>query len=169
MQMAALTLKTTENANKLDQVKSDFSDNYNDIGNIELLSDENKANISTNTNKINLLYQAHKEIKNDITLIENNLNNTYIINNITSEYINLLDKKFIFNNNNTYYEIYELSIKNNFMKNDYIEVNSSVLFDYKEYNHLGVISSIFFLILMILNFIEKSLNIVMRVIIIYNI
>ena len=53
------------------------------------------------------------------------------------------------------------------MKNDYIEVNSCVLFDYKEFNHLGAISSIYiFLILMILNFIEKSLNIVMRVIII---
>ena len=126
-------------------MKSDISENYNDIGNLELLSDENKANILTNTNKINLLYQAHKEIKNDITLIENNLNNTYIINNITSKYINLnlLDKKFIFNNNNTYYEIYELSIENNFKKNDYIEVNSCVLFDYKEYIHLGAISSIY--------------------------
>ena len=47
------------------------------------------------------------------------------------------------NNNNTYYEIYELSIENGFMKNDYIEVNSCVLFDYKEYNHLGAISSIY--------------------------
>ena len=143
MQMAALTLKITENANKLDQIKLDINENYNDIGNLELLSDENKANISINTNKVNLLYQAHKEIKKDITLIENNLNNAYIINNITSEYINLLDKKFIFNSNNTYYDIYELSIKNNSMKNDYIEVNSCVLFDYKEYNHLGAISSIY--------------------------
>ena len=167
LQLSALTLKLTENANKLDQMKSDISENYNDIGNIELLSDENKGNISTNSNKVNLLYQAHKEIKKDITLIENNLNNTYIIDNITSEYINLLDKKNFFNNNNTYYEIHELSIENSFMKNDYIEVNSCVLFHYKEYNHLGAISSIYiFLILMILNFIEKSLNIVMRVIII---
>ena len=63
MQMAALTLKISENANKLDQMKSNISENYNDIGNIELLSHENKANISTNTNKVNLLYQAHKEIK----------------------------------------------------------------------------------------------------------
>ena len=148
-------------------MKSDISENYNDIGNVELLSDKDKGNISTNSNKVDLLYQAHKEIKKDITLIENNLNNTYIINNITSEYINLLDKKIFFNNNNNYYEIHELSIENSFMKNDYIEVNSCVLFDYKEYNHLGAISSIYiFLILMILNFIEKSLNIVMRVIII---
>ena len=29
------------------------------------------------------------------------------------------------------------------MKNDYIEVNSRALFDYKEYNHLGAISSIY--------------------------
>ena len=28
------------------------------------------------------------------------------------------------------------------MKNDYIEVNSCVLFDYKEYNHLGAIPNI---------------------------
>ena len=41
MQMAALTLKITENVNKLDQMKSDISENYND--NIELLSDENKG------------------------------------------------------------------------------------------------------------------------------
>ena len=143
MRMAALTLKITENANKLDQIKLDINENYNDIGNIELLSDENKANISTNSNKVNLLYQAHKEIKKEITLIENNLNNAYIINNITSKYINLLDKDFIFNSNNTYYEIYELLIENNFMKNDYIEVNSCVLFDYKEYIHLGAISSIY--------------------------
>ena len=73
IQMAVLTLKIAENANKLDQMKSDISENYNDIGNIELLSDESKANISTNTNKVNLLYQAHKEIKKDITLIENNI------------------------------------------------------------------------------------------------
>ena len=143
MQMAALTLKITENANKLDQIKLYINENYTDIGNIELLSDENKTNISTNTNKVNLLYQAHKEIKKDITLIENNLNNTYMINNITSKYINLLDKDFIFNNNNTYYEIYELSFENIFMKNNYIEVNSCVLFDYKVYNHLGAISSIY--------------------------
>ena len=143
MQMAALTLKITENANKSDQIKLDINENYNDICDIELLSDENKAKISTNTNKVNLLYQAHKEIKKDITLIENNLNNAYIINNITIKYINLLDKDFIFNNNNTYYEIYELSIEKGFMKNDYIEVNSCVLFDYKEYNHLGAISSIY--------------------------
>ena len=96
MRKAALTLKITENANKLDQIKLDINENYNDIGNIELLSDENKANISTNTNKVNLLYQAHKEIKKDITLIENNLNNTYIINTITSKYMNLLDKRFHF-------------------------------------------------------------------------
>ena len=63
MQMAALTSKITENANRLDPTKLDINENYNDIGNIELLSDENKANISTNTNKENLLYQAHKEIK----------------------------------------------------------------------------------------------------------
>ena len=56
MQMASLALKITENANKLDQMKSDISENYNDIGNLELLSDENKANILTNTNKINILY-----------------------------------------------------------------------------------------------------------------
>ena len=98
LQLSALTLKIAENADKFDQIKSDIESNYNDIGNIELLSDENKTNISTNTNKVNLLYQAHKEIKNDITFIENNLNNTYIINNITSKYINLLDKNFIFNN-----------------------------------------------------------------------
>ena len=166
MRMAALTLKITENANKLEQIKLDINENYNDIGNIELLLDENKGNISTNTNKVNLLYQAHKEIKKDITLIENNLNNTYIINNITSKYINLLDKDFIFNNNNTY-EIYELSIENSFIKNDYIEVNLCVLLDYKEYNQLGAISSIYiFLILTILNFIEKRVNIVMLVIII---
>ena len=116
LQLSALTLKIAENADKLNQIKSDISENYNDIGNIELLLDENKANISTNTNKVNSLYQAHKEIKNDIALIENNLNNTYIINNIISKYINLLDKDFVFNNNNTYYEIYELSIENSFMK-----------------------------------------------------
>ena len=29
------------------------------------------------------------------------------------------------------------------MKNDYIEVNSCVLFDYKKYNHLGTISRIY--------------------------
>ena len=63
MQMAALTLKITENANKLDQIRLHINENYNDIGNIELLSHENKANISTNTNKVNLLYQAYKEIK----------------------------------------------------------------------------------------------------------
>ena len=142
MQIGTLTLKIAENADKLDQVKLGINENYNDIGNIELLSDENKANISTNTNKVNLLYQAHKEIKNDITLIENNLNNTYIINNITSKYINLLDKDFVFNDNNIYYEIYELSIENSFMKNDYVEINSCILFDYKEYSHLGAISSI---------------------------
>ena len=143
MQLSALTLKISENTDKLKEIKSDINENYNDIGNIELLSDENEANISTNTDKLNLLYQAHKGMKNDITLIENNLNNTYMINNITSEYINLLDKKSIFNNSNTCYEIYELSIENNFMENDYIEINACVLFDYKEYNHLGVISSIY--------------------------
>ena len=63
IRMAALTLEITENANKLDQTKLDINENYNDIGNIELLSDENKANISTNANKVNLLYKAHKEIK----------------------------------------------------------------------------------------------------------
>ena len=30
------------------------------------------------------------------------------------------------------------------MKNDYVELNSCILFDYKEYNHLGAISSIYF-------------------------
>ena len=56
LQLSALTLKLTENANKLDQMKSDISENYNDIGNIELLSDENKGNISTKSNKVNLSY-----------------------------------------------------------------------------------------------------------------
>ena len=94
--MSALTLKITESANELDQIKSDIESNYNYLGDLELLSVENKANISINTNKVNLLYQAHKEIKNDITLIENNLYNTHLKNNITSRYINLLDKDFIF-------------------------------------------------------------------------
>ena len=45
------------------------------------------------------------------------------------------------------------------MKNNYVEVNSCILSDYKEYNHLGAISSIYiFLILMILNFIEMNQN-----------
>ena len=63
LQLSALTLKLTENANKFDKMKPDISENYNDIGNIELLSDENKCNISTNSNKVNLLCQAHEKIK----------------------------------------------------------------------------------------------------------
>ena len=144
MQITALTLKLSENNNKVDDllevdnnIKNDISSSTTKIGvnetnissNLGKIGD-NKANISSNLGKIgDNKTNISSNLKKINSIEENNLK---ISNNVLNDTHNIKNELFNFNKNTHLYKLFEKSIlKDNF--NGELKINTII--NYK-YDHL---------------------------------
>ena len=129
MQMAALTLKLSENNGNISSNLSKINTNISDISNNHnftqinkkksefntSLIDANRDNIAANLTKINSIEENNLKINNEI------FNNQY----------DIVNQSFNFNENNHLYKLFEKVIENNMLNGELI-INTII--NYKYYN-----------------------------------
>ena len=153
MQIGALTVKVTENINKINNllevdkyIKKDIIDNSNSIKNM-------KNDITNNFNRISINEKNIKfktdTINSNIDEMKSNLDNLDLISN--SKYT--IENFFIYNieTENSYklskdtpkFSIFNYNLVNEFRKDNILEINCRLLYQYTNYNNLGFLLHIF--------------------------
>ena len=128
MQLGALTLKLNENNNKIDDL----------IG-----VDKNiKKDISINTGKIDSNTLNIDEIKDDLSNIDFNSGDKFLIKNFFMYNIEI-DNSYQLNKNNTFFSIFKYTLEDDFKKDSILEIDCRLLYRYNNYNHIGLLHHIF--------------------------
>ena len=128
MQLGALTLKLNENNNKIDDL----------IG-----VDKNiKKDISINTGKIDSNTLNIDEIKDDLSNIDFNSGDKFLIKNFFMYNIEI-DDSYQLNKNNTFFSIFKYTLEDDFKKDSILEIDCRLLYRYNNYNHIGLLHHIF--------------------------
>ena len=153
IQIGALTLKITENINKINNllevdknIKKDIVDNSNKIVSMDESITNSFNRISINEKK--LKFQTDT-INSNIDEIKSNLNNLDLSSN--SKYS--IENFFIYNIEieNSYklskdtpkFSIFNYDLVNEFRKDNILEINCRLLYQYTNYNDIGFLGHIF--------------------------
>ena len=128
MQLGALTLKISENNNKIDDLIGVDKNIKKDII-------SNTSKIDTNTSNIN-------EIKSNLSNIDFNSNNKYSIENFFIYNIEI-EKNYKLNKEKTSFSIFKYVLEDNFKKDSILEIYCRLLYEYRNYNNIGFLKHIF--------------------------
>ena len=128
MQLGALTLKLSENNNKIDDL----------IG-----VDKNiKKDVSSNLGKIDTNTSNIAEIKSDLSNIDFDSGNKYSIENFFIYNIEI-EKSYKLNKDKTSFFIFKYTLEDDFKKDSILEIDCRLLYRYNNYNHIGLLQHIF--------------------------
>ena len=150
MQLGALTLKISENNDKIDDllkvdenIKKDIVDNTSKIG-------TNENDIPSNLEKINSIKNdILTKIKSDINEIKSNLsnidfnsNNKYSIENFFIYNIGI-ENRYELNKDKPNFPIFNYILEDDFKKDSILEIDCRLLYQYMNYNNIGFLQHIF--------------------------
>ena len=128
MQLGALTLKLSENNNKIDDL----------IG-----VDKNiKKDVSSNSGKIDTNTLNIDEIKDDLSNIDFNSGNKFSIENFFMYNIEI-ENSYKLNKDKTSFSIFKYTLEDDFKKDSILEIDCRLLYRYNNYNHIGLLHHIF--------------------------
>ena len=128
LQLGALTLKISENNNKIDYL----------IG-----VDKNiKKDIISNTTKIDTNTSNIDEIKSNLSNIDFDSNNKYSIENFFIYNI-VIENDYTLNKDNPEFSIFNYNLEDDFKSDSTLEVNCRLLYDYTTYNNIGALMYLF--------------------------
>ena len=128
MQLGALTLKISENNNKIDDL----------IG-----VDKNiKKDISSNLSKIDTNTSNIDEIKSNLSNIDFDSNNKYSIENFFIYNIEI-EKNYNVNKDKRNFSIFKYTLEDDFKKDGILEIDCRLLYQYTNYNNIGLLQHIF--------------------------
>ena len=128
MQLGALTLKLSENNNKIDDL----------IG-----VDKNiKKDVSSNLSKIDTNTSNIDEIKSNLSNIDFDSGNKYSIENFFIYNIEI-ENSYKLNKDKTSFSIFKYTLEDDFKKNSILEIDCRLLYRYNNYNHIGLLQHIF--------------------------
>ena len=127
MQIGALTLKISENNNKIDDL----------IG-----VDKNiKKDVSSNLSKIDTNTSNIDEIKSNLSNIDFDSGNKYSIENFFIYNIEI-EENYILNKDKTSFSIFKYALEDDFKKDSILEIDCRLLYRYNNYNHIGLLQQI---------------------------
>ena len=128
MQLGALTLKLSENNNKIDDL----------IG-----VDKNiKKDVSSNLSKIDTNTSNIDEIKSNLSNIDFDSGNKYSIENFFIYNIEI-ENSYNLNKDKTSFSIFKYTLEDDFKKDSILEIDCRLLYRYNNYNHIGLLQHIF--------------------------
>ena len=128
MQLGALTLKLSENNKKIDNL----------IG-----VDKNiKKDVSSNTTKIDTNTSNIDEIKDDLSNIDFNSGNKYSIENFFMYDIEL-EESYKLSKDTRNFSIFKYTLNGDFKKDSILEIDCRLLYQYTNYNNIGLLQHIF--------------------------
>ena len=161
MQIGALTVKITENINKINDllevdknIKKDIADNSNSIENMNKDITNNFNGISINEKnvkfKTDIINSDVDEIKFNLTNIENDLSDFKVNENVANYSIQNFfiydieaENDYTLNKDNPKFNIFTYNLEDNFKTNSILEVNCKLLYDYTTYNNIESLMHIF--------------------------
>ena len=153
MKIGALTVKITENINKINDllkvdknVKKDIADNSNSIENINKDVTNNFNRISINekniTFKTDTISSNINEIKSTLDNLDLSSNNKYSIENFFIYNIEI-ENSYKLSKDAPRFSIFNYDLINEFRKDNILEVNCRLLYQYTNYNNIGFLLHIF--------------------------
>ena len=128
MQLGALTLKLSENNNKIDDL----------IG----VDKSIKKDISTNTGKIDTNTSNINEIKADLSNIDFNSGNKFSIENFFIYNIEI-ENSYKLDKDKTSFSIFKYTLEDDFKKDSILEIDCRLLYRYHNYNRIGLLQHVF--------------------------
>ena len=155
MQIGALTVKITENINKINDllevyknIKKDIINNSNSIENMnnDITNNFNRISINdknikyqtgvinSNIDEIKLNLTNVKNTLSDLKVNENHIN--YLIQNFFICDIEV-ENEYTLNKDNPKFVIFTYTLEDDFKVNSILEVNCKLLYDYTGYNNIG--------------------------------
>ena len=161
MQMAAFTLKLSENINKINDllevdknIKKDIVNNSNSIKNINKDVTNNFNRISINNKKIKFktdtINSNINEIKYTLTNVKNDLSDLKVNENVGNYSIQNffiydidVENNYTLNKDNPKFVIFTYTLEDDFKNNSILEVNCKLLYDYTTYNNIESLMHIF--------------------------
>ena len=161
MQMAAFTLKLSENINKINDllevdknIKKDIVNNSNSIKNINKDVSNNFNRISINDKNIKFktdtINSNIDEIKSTLTNVKNDLSDLKVNENVGNYSIQNffiydidVENNYTLNKDNPKFVIFPYTLEDGFKNNSILEVNCKLLYDYTTYNNIGSLMHIF--------------------------
>ena len=153
MQMGALTLKLSENINKIDDlvevdknIKNYIADNSNSIENINKDVTNNFSRISINEKNIefktDIINSNINEIKATLDNLDLSSNNKYSIDNFFIYNIEI-ENSYKPSKDTPRFSIFNYNLVNEFRKDNILEINCRSLYQYTNYNNIGFLLHIF--------------------------
>ena len=150
MQLGALTLKISENNNKIDSLLTVDKNIIKDVSTNATKIDTNENDISSNLVKINSIENdISTQIKSDIDEIKSNLSNIdfnsnkkYTIENFFIYNIGI-ENDYTLNKDNPEFSIFNYNLEDDFKSNSILEVNCKLLYDHTTYNNIGTLMHVF--------------------------
>ena len=154
MQIGALTVKITENINKINDllevdknIKKYIVNNSNKIFSMNESITINDKNIKSKTDIINLNIV---EIKPTLTNVKNDLSDFKVNENVANSSIQNffiydidVENDYTLNKDNPKFIIFTYTLEDDFKNNSIFEVNCKLLYDYTTYNNIGSLMHIF--------------------------
>ena len=128
MQLGALTLKLSENNNKIDDLIGVDKNIKKDVS-------SNTAKIDTNTSNID-------EIKSNLSNVDFNSGNKYSIENFFIYNIEI-EKNYNLNKDKRNFSIFKYTLEDDFKKDSILEIDCRLLYRYTNYNNIGFLKHIF--------------------------
>ena len=141
MQISSILLKLKgydDDLGKIDTNEGNISSNLGKINTNTGSISTNSGLISTNTGNISSNLGKINNIENDLV----DFTTHYSIENIYAHNIPL-EKEFTLNSSNPEQHVFNYNIEDDFKIDSYLEVNTSILCDYKTYYNIGRLSQIF--------------------------
>ena len=128
MQLGALTLKLSENNKKIDDL---------------IKVDKNiKNNVSSNTTKIDTNTSNIDEIKSDLSNVDFDSNKKYSIENFFIYNIEI-ENSYKLNKDKRNFSIFKYTLEDDFKKDSILEIDCRLLYEYTNYNNIGLLQHIF--------------------------
>ena len=128
MQLGILTLKLSENNKKIDDLIKVDKNIKNDVS-------SNTTKIDTNTSNID-------EIKSDLSNVDFNSGNKYAIENFFIYNIEI-ENSYKLNKDKRNFSIFKYTLNDDFKKDSILEIDCRLLYQYTNYNNIGLLQHIF--------------------------
>ena len=153
MQIGALTVKITENINKINDllkvdknIKKQVVDNSNSIENMSKTITNNFNRISINEKSIKFktdtINSNIDEIKSNLNNLDFSSNSKYSIENFFTYNIEA-ENSYKLSEGTPKFSIFNYDLVNEFRKDNVLEINCRLLYQYTNYNNIGFLLHIF--------------------------
>ena len=130
------------NTDNISTNSGQISTNTNNISSNLGKMNTNENNISSNLGKINTNENNIDKINENLSNIDFNSGNKYSIENFFIYNIGI-EKNYILNKDKTSFAIFRYTLEDDFNKDSILEIDCRLLYQYHNYNHIGLLQQIF--------------------------